>query len=322
MLAKFYSRSEDVIASYARGVLEYLDVESELHLCNLIGICSLSFFWRKISLTKPDEVRLTLSKSILSKPQFLVNYCNLLCIEYSLGMADENKLNQLLSYLFENIETFLCLTCLKKFLEFTFYKLHTESPLILQGIYRQYLHFPKTFPSLRHKFFYQDLDDLFNNKLKRSNPYLKDIQMIQSYSIDSDTLKTVSSSNNFCRFFSTQFRKTVFSTISQSINNIDCFQSIVRLGISSKQWKEVFLILLYCSIKEKPYNRFYCEVILLILNYNTNLSKHLRVSIAKLVVLPKLLTDSSRLRLKTILSDPVISNLVPHSIVNKFLSNK
>jgi hypothetical protein len=319
-LSKRYSRSEAIITTYARSVLKYLDVDSELHICNLIGICSLSFYWRKISPTRPDNIRITLSKSLLSKPYFLLNYCNLFCVEYSLGIAKESDLDQFLKYLFENIGDFVCLTCLRKFLEFTLYKLQTESPLLLQSIYKQYQCFPKSFPSMRHKFFYQDLDDLFSNKLKRINPYLKDIQMIQSASLNSVTksLGSASSSNKFGAFFNTQFRKVVYSAISQSINITDCFQSIQRLGVSSKQWVEVLLILLYCSVKEKPYNRFYCEVIKLIVNYNPKRSKHLRVSIAKLASLPKLLSGSSRLRLKNLFSDLEILNLDLHTIANKF----
>ena len=316
-LAKHYSKSEDVINIYAKSVLEYLNIDSEHHICNLIGICSLSFFWKRMSSLRPDNVEVPLSPSFLSKSNFLINYCNFLCIEYFLDNKDEGKFNNLLNFLFENIENYICLICLKKLIAFTFYKLSTDSPLLLQNIYEKYQNFPKIFTSLRHKFFYQDLDDLFNNKCKRTNPYLKDIQMIRSFSLDGDTLKTENSSNNFLSFFNTQLRKKIYNIISQSVNINDCFQSILMLNTSSVQWKEVFLILLYCSVKERPYNRFYFEVIKMILISNPKYSKFLKDSIVKILFLPKLVTNHSRHRFETILSDIGALIPIPQSISQK-----
>ena len=59
----------------------------------------------------------------------------------------------------------------------------------------------------------------------------------------------------------TDTRKLVFITIMSSEDYLDCFQKLLKLGLPSKQQRDIIRVLVHCLCREKSFNLYYCLVI-------------------------------------------------------------
>ena len=64
----------------------------------------------------------------------------------------------------------------------------------------------------------------------------------------------------------TDTRKQIFVTVMSSEDYLDCFQKILKLGLPSKQQRDIIRVLVHCSRKELEFNLYYSLVIKEFLN--------------------------------------------------------
>lgn len=276
---------EKYVTSYAKCVEEIMDNQADLHPCNIIGMVGLLHFWRKLG-ARPTIPKVQLAAGIFSRPVLLRNHVTFSCILYMFDLLEEKDLINMTDFLFEHFYEPMSLVCLSRVFDIVYTKLKTHSPSSIESFYAHFLKLSKEKPAtLRHKFLLQDLEDMFSNKYKRVYPYIQDMQFILGTTIEvSEGIKssTQGGSSKFQAFFSTQLRKIIFDIVRNSEDPLDCFRRINELSLSKKQMSELFLVLMFCACKEKPYNEFYLEVIRSITIKTPRSTKLIRGTVFKL----------------------------------------
>lgn len=287
LLAKLHMKGS-CISTYPEHVEEFMRSDADLHSCNIIGMVGLLYFWKKLG-AKPELPEFPYVNHIFAHPAALKNHVTYRCILYIFDILQEEELIEMTDFLFSRFDEPISLVCLNRVFDIVYNKLKTHSPKAIENFYS---HFSKVknekLLSLRHKFLLQDMQDIFSNKYKRVYPYMQDIRFLLSIPVQINSgpaEKSKKSGTKFKAFFNTQLRKVILNVVTSSEDPSDCFRRLIDLGLSKKQVSELFLVLMFCACKERPYNDFYFEIFKLFVIRTPKTSKFIRGGIFKLLEL-------------------------------------